>query len=131
MSFDHNYSPLLKEAMAEIKAVLSKHDIAGYVVLQTPGFSEFVLGISPTWSALRLERNPETGKTHMRFKCSKEDFNSAEEQRQCLENTVNLLAHFTDVLHNHYTGFAEILKTAEEEFEIEYTEGKFTEHKDH
>lgn len=50
------YSPKLKIAMEEIKAVLKKHDIAGAVVLHTPGHSEFLMKIDPSWSCAKIER---------------------------------------------------------------------------
>ena len=40
----------LKVARLEIEAVLRKHDLAGVVVLHTPGMSEFVYDIRPTYS---------------------------------------------------------------------------------
>ena len=39
------YSPKLKRVLAEIKAILDKEDIAGSIVLHTPGFGEFLLKI--------------------------------------------------------------------------------------
>jgi hypothetical protein len=40
----------LKIARIEIEAVLAKHDLAGCVVLHTPGMSEFFYSIRPTYS---------------------------------------------------------------------------------
>lgn len=52
-----NYSPKLKKAMQEVRQVLEEHDIAGSVVLHTPGFSEYLIHISPSYSCAKIERN--------------------------------------------------------------------------
>lgn len=40
----------LKVARTEIEAVLKKHDLAGVVVLHTPGMSEFFYDVRPSYS---------------------------------------------------------------------------------
>lgn len=47
--------PKLKEAMAEIKGVLQKHNIAGYISIVSETHSEFLLHVTPTWSAFKWE----------------------------------------------------------------------------
>jgi len=49
------YSPKLKKAMEEIKLVLAKYDIAGFVVIHTPGNSEYFIKIDPTYSCAKFE----------------------------------------------------------------------------
>lgn len=49
------YSPRLKSAMAEIKAILEKYDIAGAVVIHEPGFAEYLLKVDPSYSLLKFE----------------------------------------------------------------------------
>lgn len=63
------YSPKLKKAMSEIKDILHKHDIAGLVVLHTPGYGEYLMELSPSYSRLKID--PEKG--FMRFKAKLED----------------------------------------------------------
>ena len=49
------YSPKLKISISEIKAILEKHDIAGSIVLHTPGNSEYLMHINPTYSCAKLQ----------------------------------------------------------------------------
>lgn len=49
------YSPKLKIAMEEIKAILHKHDIAGFVTLHTPGHTEFLMELQPSYSCCRVQ----------------------------------------------------------------------------
>lgn len=50
----------LKIARTEIEAVLKKHDLAGAVVLHTPGMSEFFYDISPSYSCVRIDEAAKT-----------------------------------------------------------------------
>jgi len=45
----------LKRARIEIEAVLQRHDLAGVVVLHTPGMSEFFYQITPSYSVCWIE----------------------------------------------------------------------------
>lgn len=47
--------PRLKIARTEIEAVLRKHDLAGVVVLHTPGMSEFFYDIRPSYSCVWID----------------------------------------------------------------------------
>lgn len=59
------YSPKLKIAMDEIKQVLKKHDIAGFVVLHTPGFTEYLNRVDPSYSSTFMDENPVKGQWYM------------------------------------------------------------------
>lgn len=45
----------LKRARIEIEAVLQRHDLAGVVVLHTPGMAEFFYQITPSYSVCWIE----------------------------------------------------------------------------
>lgn len=45
----------LKVARAEIEAILKKHDLAGVVVLHTPGMTEFFYDIQPSYSCAWID----------------------------------------------------------------------------
>lgn len=59
------YSPKLKKAAEEIKEILLKYDIAANVILHTPGFSEYLLHLTPTYSCAWIE-NGDNGNEAMR-----------------------------------------------------------------
>jgi ribonuclease HII len=50
------YSPKLKMAMEEIKATISKYDIAAIVIIHTPGHSEYLQKIDPSYSCASFEQ---------------------------------------------------------------------------
>lgn len=49
------YSPKLKTAMERIKAILKEYDIAGAVILHSPGFSEYLIKIDASYSCAKFE----------------------------------------------------------------------------
>ena len=85
------YSPKLKKATEEIKMILLKYDIAASIVLHTPGHSEFLLRIDPSYSIAKLEVD------HVRIKANlQRDFNGdkkkMEEKMAATSNMLRLLA---------------------------------------
>lgn len=66
---DPTYSPKLKAAMEEIKAILKKHDTGAFVALHTPeiiegvqgsdGAVEFLQYLTPSYSAFEMTSNPQ------------------------------------------------------------------------
>lgn len=51
-------SPNLKKAAAEVKKILEKYDVAGLCIMYEPGFSEYIVAISPSWSVVGInEKN--------------------------------------------------------------------------
>jgi hypothetical protein len=78
------YSPKLKKAMEEIKAVLNKHDIAASVILHTPGFTEYLNHVDTSYSCVTIEGNKLRIQTKGRSHQHKTD-------------SVNMVSHFAEV----------------------------------
>lgn len=112
-----NYSPQLKEIMSEIKAVLQKHDVAAYILLHEPGFSEYLISIEPSWSIIRLEKNS------VRFRSKlNEDFGGDQDaQLDANTRTANLVCHFSDVLANGAALFGRLEKVLNKTWQIEHS----------
>jgi hypothetical protein len=89
MSHPHA-SPILQKAIAEIKDILLKYDIAGVVVVHTPGYSGFLNHITTSYSCAFEEP------TGIRVKASIEQYGSKEKRDQMLGNTVNMLIGFRE-----------------------------------
>lgn len=82
------YSPKLKKAMEEIKAIIRKHDIGAMVILHAPGFSEYYMNISPSYSCAKHD-----GDT-VRIKAKLKDFNGDKKAWQVkVTDTSNMLTH--------------------------------------
>jgi hypothetical protein len=85
------YSPKLKTAMEEIKAILAKHDIGAMVVLHTPGYSEFLNKLNPSYSCII-----QTG-DEIRFKSKLADYNGDKKAWQKkTTDSLNLLQCITE-----------------------------------
>lgn len=81
----------LKIVMDEIKRTLEKHDVAGLVVLHTPGHSEYLLHINTTYSCAKLESGG------IRIKALKSDYGGDTERRdRKVADTSNMLSLLGD-----------------------------------
>lgn len=74
--------------MEEIKAVLTKHDIGGLVVIHTPGFHEYLFKVDPSYSCAAID--PMRG---LRVKTNPSD--PLEVKKQLVSDTINMLDHFS------------------------------------
>jgi hypothetical protein len=54
-----DYSARLKRIAAQIKAILEKENVAGLVVLHTPGYSEYLLHLTTSYSCVKVIGNGE------------------------------------------------------------------------
>jgi hypothetical protein len=126
-----NYSDKLKEAMAEINAVLEKHDVAALVVLHEPGFSEFRTRIDPSWSVCHFEPTKD-GDVAVRFRAKAEDFGGDKAaQKKAIDDTVNMIVHFRDNCAMHFKVMDGLLDMLGKRFEIAKEPGRFTPDRKH
>lgn len=116
------YSPKLKKAAEEIKEILEKYDIAAIVALHSPGFSEYVTSISPTYSCAKVL----DGGAGIHFKTTHLPTKSA--KSQMIKDTANMF-HLLGV-----TACMETLKMKQcsevfnDKFDIEHLGGGHTSH---
>lgn len=107
--------PKLKEAMAEIKGILRKHDIAACVTLVSETHSEFYHGIDPSWSAAYFEREQ-----YLRIRAKRADFKTLEEQKRCVNLTVHMLHQIRDLNAQSFANMERVIDMLNERFDIEH-----------
>ena len=103
----------LDMAMAEIKTILDKHDIAGVVILHYPGESRSLLKVDPSYSACSLKGELMTIRAKLSdFKGDKDKHNKK------LADTSNMLKLLSEVtvdaiypIYNSAEVFDDKLKT--------------------
>ncbi len=101
------YSPKLKVAMAEIKAILDKHDIAGIVHLHTPGHGEYLVKINPSYSCAWVQDG-------VGYRLRTDPTDSKEIKHQLVTDTANMIGILTEMMANtsvSFIDFYELLKT--------------------
>ena len=87
-----DYSPKLKSAMEQIKEILKKNDIAGFVVLHAEsGHSEYLNHLTPSYSCVSIEGDK------MKFKAYASELGK-EKAHKLQHDTYNLFTHFADVI---------------------------------
>jgi hypothetical protein len=80
------YSPKLKKAMEDIKNILKQYDIAGTVVIHEPGFSEYLMQMTPSYSCVSIE---DSGAIRIKAKAH-ELLGGAKERNKKLKDTSNM-----------------------------------------
>lgn len=81
--------PKLKAAMEEIKAVLTKYDIAAVAILQSKTHGEWLNEITPSWSCAKMERD-EKGRQGIRFKATLQEYGSKEARNEAIRLTAGM-----------------------------------------
>ena len=85
------YDPKLKMAMEEVKAILNKNDIAGFVILHSPGFSEYLNHVMTSYSCAIVTHEG----VRLRLKSAEIGKEKAE---QIANDTYNMVVHFSEHL---------------------------------
>jgi len=96
----------LKVARREIEAVLAKHDLAGVVVLHTPGMAEFFYNITPSYSVCWVDEKASA----LRIKSQLERDHGGDQTLQLHDQaaTANMAAALAAELANAALMFAQV-----------------------
>jgi len=81
--------PKLKEAMAEVIAIVKKYDLSASVLIQNENHAEFLYELSPSWSCISV-----TDDGHVRFKAQAKTGGDTEKER--LRVSVGLIMGILD-----------------------------------
>jgi hypothetical protein len=114
------YSPKLKKAMKEIQMILFKNDIAGMVILHTPGHGEFYLKLTPSYSCIKTEGES------IRIHAKVSDFKSRTEMESKLADTSNMLHTFSEVGGNMILGVMNASELLDAKIEAKHNGNGFT-----
>jgi hypothetical protein len=116
------YSPKLKKAMEEIKAIVKKYDVAAFVVLHDPkGFTEYLNHVSPSYSCISFEN----GELRVRLK---EAEVGRQKAKQLAEDTFNMVAHFVEMIGKHALMYIEMEKYLKNHWNGEEGDSTHTSH---
>lgn len=109
--------------MERIKAILKEYDIAGSVVLHTPGFSEYFLKINPSYSCAKQEGDG------LRIVAKLSDFNGDKQARdKKLEDTVNMISHLADTNGATSLQMYNVMDELKKHLDIDSDKGNFSSH---
>ena len=117
------YSPKLKKAMAQIKTILDENDIAGSVVLHTPGFAEYLIKVDPTYACTKVEGDM------VRIKAKLVDFNGDKEAwSKKITDTVNMLECLAESNGRNALNIYSVLDELNKKLDIESGTSSHTSH---
>lgn len=113
------YSPKLKKVIAEIHAIIKKNDLAGFVCLTEPGFSEYLSIIDPSFSAVKFHGNG--------FRLRTNDLKlSPREKNKLLENTSNTMSLLCTTVMKQGLMLSEISTQIDKVLNAKHTDGSHT-----
>lgn len=108
--------PKLKEAMAEIRGICKKHDIAGYITLVSETHSEFGLEITPTWSAAHWEDKTQGA---LRFRVKEAEVGK-EKAKKLTELTCHMIYQIRDLCAQGFMYMEKMTGMIEEQIKVEH-----------
>ena len=112
----------LKLARLEIEAILQKHDLAGAVVLHTPGMAEWFYQANPSYSCLTIDEA--AGLARVRSKLA--DYGGDQvAQLHDLTATANMVAAIFGNLHHGARMFLEVQKLVDRATNAEHQDPVF------
>lgn len=115
--------------MQQIKNILDAEDIGGIVILHTPGYSEYLNKINPSYSCLSFEKmpHPDSGELVecIRFR-AKESEIGKEARDKKISDTANMLVHLNDISGKIALNNMEAQDVFETKFKIDRGDGGFS-----
>lgn len=117
------YSPKLKTAMEEIKAILAKHDIGAMVILHTPGHSEFLNKLNPSYSC--IIQNGDS----IRFRSKLADYGGDKKAwERKTTDSLDLLQCVTETMGQIILPLIDFTERLEKQLDADTDKGDFTSH---
>lgn len=113
----------LKIARFEIESVLAKHDLAGVVVLHTPGMAEFFYNITPSYSVCWVDEQAQA--LRIKSKLDRDHGGDQALQRHDQAATANMAAALAGELANAALMFAHVDATVTKATRAEHTPAVF------
>jgi hypothetical protein len=114
------YDQNLRDAMKEIRAVLKRRNIGGYVMLNSETHSEYAMMLDiPSWSCITLEDDGQGVAVRIKATPSKHP-----EDKKRLDATINMLCHLDDLMHNGQQHMEQLITLLRQKFTIIHETGK-------
>jgi len=123
-----NYSPKLRKAAEEIQEILEKHDIAGMVLLHTPGHGEYAAKLDPSYSCVR--KTDATGQYRIKSNLQEDHNGDAKKQLQVQQDTSNMLRVLSEMGGSISLSVMEMSEEMDKHVQAEHAVGKFRSRKE-
>jgi hypothetical protein len=107
--------PNLLAAMEEIKAILSRRDIVGSVILASGSDMEFLRHLQASWNALALEEDG-----LLRLRCKRADYPDAAAWTEALSLSIGTIAGLVDAMQRDMESYLNLLPAIGEQIEFQH-----------
>ncbi len=115
------YSPKLKRVMEEIKTILKQNDIAGFVVIHTPGYSEFLNHVETSYSCAKIQGD----EVRLKLKAAEVGLEKA---KQIATDTLNMVTHIAKATGENALFYMDAEKILKDKLGGEDLPGSMTSH---
>lgn len=109
--------PQLQQAMTEIRTILQQYRIAGAITLVSKTDAQFGYGL-PDWSVIQPEVGPH-GEQGMRIRSHEEYYDSPEDQKLALEQSLSCVYQIRDIAGYAHQVFSHLTEQIEDILGIE------------
>lgn len=109
----------LKVARATIEGVLKEHDIAGVVILHTPGMTEFFYDVTPSYSRVWIDER--AGMLRMKSKLSEYGGDKAAQELD-QRATANMVSTLADALERSRVMFYSMATLIDQLLDAQHTD---------
>lgn len=117
------YAPKLKKVMEEIKTIINRQDIAAFILLHSPGYTEYYNKVNPSYSCALIEGD------QLRVRIKQSELPGGKEQAQKLaEGTYNMITLMTDMLVQHAHGYLQLQESLKDKWGGEEGPGNQSSH---
>lgn len=115
------YSPKLKKVMEQIKGILNENDIAAFVVLHTPGYSEYLNHVKTSYSCATVMPDG----IRLRLKAAEVGKDRAKE---LADGTFNMITHLTNAIAANAELYLDCHELLKQKWDGRSTDGGHTSH---
>lgn len=120
------YSPKLKKVIEEIKAILEENDIAGTVVLHTPGHGEYLVHLTTSYSCVNIDEA--TGAVHFKSNLHEDHGGDVKAQKETITGTANMLKIMSQLTGNNALMLMQMSNAADKALNAKHTSGNNSTH---
>jgi hypothetical protein len=96
--------PALQLVIDELNAVLKRHDVGAIVLLASKTHTHYLHQLGTSWNCIWFEGDM------LRIRCKRQDFPSADAQKEVLSHTIGMLGGLVDAARQEADKFEELLR---------------------
>ena len=117
-----SFDPNLRLAIEDVKAVLKRHKVAGFVLLGSETHQEFIFEVDAPWNLLQVERSGVNDyRMRLKFK-GKAD----EEKKRAIDATIGFMFGLRDIMYRQLQTLHQFCGQLENQAQVDHVPQEIT-----